>query len=198
LVKIFIHCANFGEFALRTTPRGIAQRFGLWKIQTEQNTPSKLNELGNGREDGRGATIRQAGNGRAVNTRFNPGSDFNPTDRCGHRHDDRRDFGFSMRNDDDGAIVIRGGNGTTVQPGVKRRAYFRRRHQEPDGQRHHARRQKEALPGSAADGMLFQLHCVGKVATDMPSASDISGRRTFVAQPALAFLMVLPGRGSSS
>jgi hypothetical protein len=68
-------------FALCTTPHGIAQRFIIGKIQTKRMATPETDESGNGREDGRGATIREKSNGRAGNRQLDEGSNFNP----GHR-----------------------------------------------------------------------------------------------------------------
>jgi hypothetical protein len=119
-------------FALCTTPHGIAQRFiYYWENSDEADATPETDELGNGREDGRGAAIREQGNDRAKNGKFNAGSDFNPSDRDRNWNVTRRSFDFSMRDKDDGAIAIVFGNSPTVQPRMKRRANFRRRHEQP-------------------------------------------------------------------
>ncbi|HEY5232349.1 MAG TPA: hypothetical protein VIK35_02285 [Verrucomicrobiae bacterium] len=131
---------------------------------------SETDELRNGREDRRGAAIREKDNGRAKNGKFNSGSDFNPSDRGRNRNVTRRSFDFSMCDKDDGAIVIVFGNSPTVQPRMKRRANFRRRHEKPHGQRQNRRRCKYSF-ARAAFYWIYQLQTVCVIADTVPGAS---------------------------
>jgi hypothetical protein len=107
--------------------------------------PSETNELGNGREDRRGAAIGQDDNVRAKYRKFKAQGDFNPDNRRGDRHGDRRSFDFPVREGDNGAIIIVDGNGAAVQPRVKRRPQLGGRHEQPHGQRQQGGRQIKTL-----------------------------------------------------
>jgi hypothetical protein len=132
---------------------------------------SETDELRNGREDRRGAAIREEGNGRAKNGKFNAGSDFNPSDRGRNRNVTRRSFDFSMRDKDDGAIVIVFGNSPTMQPRVKRRVNFRSSHEKPHRQRQHPHRAVKHQARATIEMALFVLQAICKLANTMPDAS---------------------------
>jgi hypothetical protein len=123
----------------------------LETLQAERMATSEINELGNGREDGRGAAIRQERNGRGNNKKFNAWSGFNPDNRRGERHGYWRGFNFPMRNANYCAIIVIFGNGATMQPRMKRRAKLRRRHEQPDGQRQNRRRDEEPFASTSFD-----------------------------------------------
>jgi hypothetical protein len=120
---------------------------------------SETDELRNGREERRGAAIRQERNGHGNNGKFNAGSGFNPDNRRGERHGYWRGFDFAMRNANYRAIIVVFGNGATVQPRVQRRANFRRRHEQPDGQRQHARRCEYPFASTSFD-WIYQLQTI--------------------------------------
>jgi hypothetical protein len=82
---------------------------------------SETNELGNGREDGRGAAIGQERNGRAESKKFYAKWDFNPGDRRSNRRGDRCSFDFAVGDGDNRAIVVVDRNLAIVQPRVERR-----------------------------------------------------------------------------
>lgn len=109
---------------------------------------SEICELGNGREGRRGTAIRQEDNVRAKYKKFRAQRDFNPDNRRGG-HGDRRGFDFSMRDANYRAIIVVFWNGSPVQPRMKRRVKFRRRHEKPDGERQHTRREENAFPRPA-------------------------------------------------
>jgi len=52
---------------------------------------------------------------------------------------------LSMRDGDNGAIVVIVGNRSTVQPCVKRRADFRSRHEQPQRERQNPRREENSF-----------------------------------------------------
>jgi hypothetical protein len=86
----------------------------IGKIQTKRLATPEADESGNGGEDGRGATIREKGNDRAYNGKFNAGSRFHPGQRCHDWSITRCGVNFAMRDADDRTIVIVVRNGTAV------------------------------------------------------------------------------------
>ena len=120
---------------------------------------SETDELRNGREDGRGATIRQERNGRGNNRKFNARSGFNPDHRRGGRHGCWRGFNFPMRNANDRTIIIVFGNDATMQPRMKRCAKLRRSHEQPQRQRQYCRRDEEPFASASFD-WIYQLQTI--------------------------------------
>jgi hypothetical protein len=120
---------------------------------------SETDELRNGREDGRGAAIRQERNGRGNNRKFNARSGFNPDNRRGERHGNWRGFNFAMRNANYRAIIVVFGNGATMQPRMKRRAKLRRSHKQPQRQRQNRRRDEEPFASTSFD-WIHQLQTI--------------------------------------
>jgi hypothetical protein len=55
---------------------------------------------------------------------------------------------------------------------MQRRANFRRRHEQPHGQRQNACHQVKTLAHPAVDWILSVLQSICKIAGDVPSASD--------------------------
>jgi hypothetical protein len=105
------------------------------------------------------------------NRKFNAKGDFNPGDGNSDGNGDRRSFDFSMRNANYRTIIVIYGNGSAVQPRMERRANFRRRHEQPHGQRQNTRRQIKTLAQPAADLAVSALQSIYKLAGNVPSAS---------------------------
>lgn len=115
MVKFFKHNSAklFGICALHNATRHRAKIF-IGKIQTKRLATPETDELGNGGEDGRGATIREEGNDRAYNGKLNAGSRFHPGHWCHNRGSTRSGINFAMRDADNRTIVIVVRNGTAM------------------------------------------------------------------------------------
>jgi hypothetical protein len=146
-------------FVLCATPHGTAQRIIIGTIQTQRLATPETDELGNGREDGRGAAIRQERNGRGNNRKFNARSGFNPDCWRGEWHGNWRDFNFPMRNANYRAIIVVFGNGATMQPRMQWRAKLRCRHEQPQHQRQNRRRGEEPFANAPFD-WIYQLQTI--------------------------------------
>jgi hypothetical protein len=79
-----------------------------------------------------------------------------------------------MRDGDDGAIVVIVGNRSTVQPGVQRRADFRRCHEQPQRQRQNSRREEDSFARSAIEMALSVSQIVCNIAGAGPDASGFA------------------------
>jgi multimeric flavodoxin WrbA len=153
----------------------VTQRFNQWKkFQTKRLALSETGESGNGGKRRRSATGQKIFNGSAENGKFYGRSDFNPRCRNGNGNLRRPVFNFTVRDGDDGTIVIVFWNRPAMQPGMKRRPRFGHRHEQPDRQRQHPRRQMEALAVSAADETPSVLQNVCNIAKTLPPASGFS------------------------
>jgi len=106
---------------------------------------SETGELRNGRKGRRAAPKQKIFTGRNENGKFDSRSGFNPSNRHDNGNIASHGFNFSVRDGDDGAIVVVFWNRSAVQPRVNRRADFRRRHDKPDRQRQSRPRGKNPL-----------------------------------------------------
>ena len=113
------------------------------KFQTKRLALSETDELGNGKKGGRSTTGQKIFNSLAENGKFDSWRDFNPSDWHKDRNVARHSFNFSMRDGDDGTIIIVIWNRSAVQPCVERRMDFSRRHEQPDRERQSSRRPVE-------------------------------------------------------
>jgi hypothetical protein len=151
------------------------------QFQTKQTQRLKTYELRNGRKGGRGAAIRQEGNGRAKNGGLDLRNDFNPRYRNWNCDVGGDSFNLAMRDCYDGAIIIVFRNRSAVQPCVKRRVDFRRRHEQPYCERQHACCQVKTLAQSATNLVLavFVLQSICNITSGVLFASDILTKLAF-------------------
>jgi hypothetical protein len=164
--------ANFYGLAPCQTPNGASKdSINGNKFQTKRPALSETGELGNGRKSRRSATGQKVFNRLAEDGKFRARSDFNPRRRNRNDNGGRCRFNFAMRDGDDSAIVIVLGNRPAVQPRVEWRPRFGHGHEQPDGQRQNARRQKKTLAVSAADWKPSVLQSVCNIANATTPAS---------------------------
>jgi hypothetical protein len=135
-----------------------------------RSNPPENNGSGNGVKNRRAAAIWEERNGRAKNGKFQARDDFDPGHRNGRRGGAGGSLHLAVRDGHHRAVVVIVGNRPAVQPGVQRRTQFRRRHEQPDGERQDRRRRVQAAPPPTADG-IYQLQIVCKIAGIVPDAS---------------------------
>jgi len=107
-------------------------------------------ELRNGRKSGRSAAIGEKCNGGVKNRELDLRSSFNPRYWNRNVGGGRYSFNLAVRDGDNGAIVVVIRDCSAVQPCVNRRINFRRRHDEPNCQRHRRRYAENSFAGATA------------------------------------------------